>query len=126
MMRSPRRAFAIVAAILAALVAGSCTYPRVTGTIKLEEAGVSLPCVVERHDPGYADGRSVGTLKVVSGQPFEGVLVDPSRGPLAPASEEQWIEVKCPGYSTYKRTFKRRASRTIDLGVVTLQRVRPS
>jgi len=67
---------------------------QVAGRADTEGARRGVRCEVALKDPGYKDGRSLGSLAVRTGEDFHGTLQDPGRSPLAPASPQQYLTVK--------------------------------
>src|SRR5260221_8235154 len=67
---------------------------QVAGRVNTEDARQGVLCEVALKDPGYKDGRSLGSLAIRTGEDFRGTLHDPARSPLAPASPQHYLTVR--------------------------------
>jgi hypothetical protein len=112
----------VVVVVGVCMMSIGCSYPSVRGDLRTEDGRTGIPCTVELHDQGYKDGRSLGSLNITAGESFEGILHDPTRSPFHPASDEQSVEVRCKGYATFTKRFRRRDGVNLDLGTVLLKK----
>lgn len=103
---------------------GACSRgTQVAGRVDTEDARQGIRCEVALKDPGYKDGRSLGSLAIRTGEEFHGILLDPERSPLAPASREQYVTVTCEGYAQWNSPmFERQTFTTQELGTIRVVR----